>query len=186
MKALFVHVPKTGGNTIRRAFEGHVAYNGHQTAEQIRDQKRREALGGDQNPLTWSEAWKFAFVRNPWDRAASLYYWSRSPVPFGEWCRNGEAARILRAENRSAESLLCDRQTGELLVDDVFRFEVFALEFGDIVRRLGADHWTRIPHLQRNPTKPPDLNYRELYSDWSRGLVEGLCQWEIQRFEYEF
>ena len=62
---VFVHVPKTGGGTIKVAFEGHLQSQSHKPAIEVAALQRP----ADERP------WSFAFVRDPWDRMVSWYYW---------------------------------------------------------------------------------------------------------------
>jgi hypothetical protein len=191
-KPIFIHVPKTGGNTITRIFD--VVRNGHQTAEQTRAK----------DPAAWEASWKFAFIRDPWDRMVSWYWWRArewaTPEDFSAWAVS-EDARTLDNPNRSARKMLADTD-GNLLVDHVYRFERFPEALEDLTIRLGAPPLDR--EVMASPTtyKPArevraNVNIhkeaklgrrdvRELYTPEARDLVARLCAWEIETFGYEF
>ena len=70
-KVIFFHVPKTAGMSIFKAFgfnEGNDMRLSHFLPEDAINCIFQQ---------TWSEYWKFAFVRNPWDRYVSLYEFHR-------------------------------------------------------------------------------------------------------------
>ena len=58
---LFIHINKTAGSSIERALNLRFE---HKTA-----MEKRAELGS----LRWRRAFKFSFVRNPWDKVASHY-----------------------------------------------------------------------------------------------------------------
>lgn len=62
-KTLFIHVPKTAGTSVQRSLFGREVV-GHQTFRQYE-------LALSQRQLT--SLFKFAFVRNPWDRLVSAW-----------------------------------------------------------------------------------------------------------------
>jgi hypothetical protein len=60
---IFVHIQKTGGQSIRALFsDGPPDANYHRQAREL-----RSVYGED----AWRQCFKFAFVRNPWDRLVS-------------------------------------------------------------------------------------------------------------------
>jgi chondroitin 4-sulfotransferase 11 len=64
-KLIFVHVQKTGGSAIRRALGHRDDLVDHRLAVDLRDLHGR---------AIWNRNFKFAIVRNPWDRLVS--WWS--------------------------------------------------------------------------------------------------------------
>ncbi len=186
-KPLQIHVPKTGGVTIREAFEGHISYHAHTPASKLTAELE-------------AAPWSFAFIRNPWDRMISWYWWrerSKASVEgFSAWVMDpqyertsvkvpddqGGAFSILN-RNRNAETLLTNDQ-GEILVDRVYRFENFSYALCDLSYCLGVEVPER--HSNRNTHKPAGLDYRILYTPEAAQRVSELCAWEIETFGYEF
>lgn len=182
---VFVHVPKTGGSSVRLMFGSKIWAHGHDSAEKV-----RERLGD-----RFDAAWSFGFVRNPWDRAVSWYWYSRmgDRVPltgdglkdhFETWCRR-DAFECFEPDNRSACRMLTDPETGQLLVDRVYRFEHFEWSVSAIRRKMGLDQ-EKIAHVNRSPRRPTWLTYQDHFTDWSRRYIEHLGQWEIRAFGYWF
>ncbi len=185
---LFIHVPKTGGVTIREAFDGHISYHAHAPASSLTTELE-------------AAPWSFAFIRNPWDRMVSWYWWREraqaSVEGFSAWVMDPKYERTtvgvpgpdggvfsILHRSRNAETLLTNDQ-GEILVDTVYRFEDFDHALRNIWRRLGWPIIRRI-HSNRNTHKPRDLDYRDLYTPEAAQRVSELCAWEVETFGYEF
>jgi len=72
-KILFVHIPRTGGVSVERHFdwEGGVGWKDSNLAQHLTLEE-----------YSWSydlnNYFKFAFVRNPWDRLVSWFLWSQA------------------------------------------------------------------------------------------------------------
>src|SRR5258708_2253062 len=64
-RCIFIHIPKPGGSSMAAALFGeasrHVPYFEYEQA----------------NPRKFRQFFKFAFVRNPWDRLVSTYWFLR-------------------------------------------------------------------------------------------------------------
>ena len=91
-KFIFVHIQKTAGTSITRHLDKYITYQdlllgGTEFGEKLNKlykerfnlhkhsyaQKIKEIMGED----VWNDYFSFSFVRNPYDRAVSLYNWCR-------------------------------------------------------------------------------------------------------------
>jgi len=89
MKVFYIHVPKTGGTSIKKALVDHdgvvtesssciknhpIFHRHHLKVMNFKMSnvcRFREILG----ETLWETLWKVAFVRNPWDRYVSNWHW---------------------------------------------------------------------------------------------------------------
>ena len=119
-KLIFVHIQKTGGQTISRLLKKNVP-------DISRFRRKHEfAVHAMEELEGWNEYFKFAFVRNPWDRLVSWY----SMVSTAD---AAETHQILlnRKEKRRLERARRMKQTGDRLllwryvVDNSSTFEEF-------------------------------------------------------------
>ena len=199
---LFVHVPKTGGTSVARALDPWVvhppltAFNTLLSRFRLqRDPaKVRLRVHGSlsdaytQLPSDFADSlFKFAFVRNPWDRLVSEYSFilARDNHP-----RHAEVKALPdflgylryekgRARGRSQVRMLASPD-GRPTIDFVGRFENLNADFEEACTRIGID--ASLPHL--NKTKHRD--YREFYDRASKAYVAEAWEDEIEAFGYEF
>jgi hypothetical protein len=66
---IFVHIPKTAGTSIRYS----LGFNNMDKAKKIRDHYTVKEIIDLIGKEKWNNAFKFTFVRNPWDRLCSFY-----------------------------------------------------------------------------------------------------------------
>lgn len=157
----------------------------------------------------YKDYFKFAFVRNPWDRLVSCYgnkikknqnfndRWYRNGVSLGLAKYDGlfkagmpfdEFANIIAdipdedAEKhfRSQHTFLVDEK-GDLLIDFVGRFEALDEGLDCIFKHLGVDY-SKIPHEQKSPHR----NYKSYYSESLKARIYERYQKDICLFGYSF
>lgn len=135
----------------------------------------------------WEQHFKFTFVRNPYARMASLYFYlTRKSAPprmpfsefvpkllagsdgFANWSHLGDTWPLYTIEDR-------------IVVDFVGRFERLDADFLTLCDRLN------IPRQNLGQTKvAAKYDFRELYDPDTRRLVEQVCGREIEHFGYRF
>jgi Sulfotransferase family len=198
---VFFAIPKTGTHSIRQALRPHLAEDdleqvglfenrqfpfpelarlrhGHINVEQI-----RPALGAER----FGVYFKFAFVRNPFDRYVSYCaFISRDSGQFSAAPRDF-MKRVL-TELRPIEHLLFRPQwefisnaDGQLAIDFVARFEHMQQHYREICSRLGiAD----APLQRSNESGRGD--YRDYYDEELKALVADAYGEDCRRFGYQF
>jgi hypothetical protein len=192
---LFVHVPKTAGNSIQSVLRDYsedelVALRGEQDGVErfgLRNPKYkikkhstlaeyREALGTEQ----FRSLYKFTCVRNPWDRMVSYYFTPTQKVT--AWDPKKFRKVISRALS-VAEYLQLDNGEGNPFgnVDYVMRFENLADDFRTVCTALGISP-PGLPQYNRSNRE----HYSKYYDDEFRELVRERFAAEIERFGYAF
>lgn len=194
---LFVHIQKTGGSSILRALgqDAHPRHK-HCFAAEFRQMCPAEH---------WDQTFKFAFVRNPWDRLVSWWsmidayrdayrngrrlnrfftYVFENSVTFEEFILNCHAD-IADPDGRKCilrnQLDYITEPGGRVLVDYVGRFENLASDFQEVTRRLGLPD-TALEHRNRTP----HAAYTDYYSDRTRALIEQAYHRDIAQFGYAF
>ncbi len=194
---LFIHIHKTAGTSITRALQ---AIPGTRTIFHPHSLMKHVALTEEQNTL-----FKFAFVRNPWDRLLSWYNMIRNKGP-----TNRFMSYVLENSRSFSEFLDCvdeiaetDDPTdsaipywksiaynqldyistpdGRLNIDFVGRFETLNHDFAAVCKRLDLGAIT-LEHTNRYEHAP----YRSYYTDCDIEKVRRLYARDIRHFGYEF
>lgn len=202
---LFFHTPKTGGKSLTRALKRHATPDNwsetvtkHDTPPTFRaanlERMEQRGLSGPGLDGFAAEGWfRFAFVRNPWDRMLSLYSFlkarpadrlpeARMLADFSEFVRRAEQGEgwITGLHSMRPQADFTTDERGRPALDHIGRFETFDEDIARIGERLGLR--IRTPHLNRSE----HAGYREVYDPASRDAVGRLFADDIERFDYEF
>ena len=206
LNCLFVHIPKTGGQSIAHALLRHLGLDWEQRARFLMRPNDDPARGPERLAhLTASEyvefgylsqsefdsLFKFSIVRNPWDRLVSEYRYRgyAERQDFRTFVREGLPAPGWGDPYRH---ILPQRDFlfgagGQLLVDRVLRFEQLAEEADELLAQLGLEDRS-LPWVNASGSGTPDAvpPYADYYDDESRALVAELYHADIEAFAYEF
>lgn len=192
INATGVEIPREGQNPRYGIHE--IFWNsGHEVSKK----KLLEKLDGP-----YSGYFKFAFVRNPWDRLVSCYTDKivgegrralTSPrgshfykgMPFDEFVEVVCATPDNKANIhfRSQHRKLCGPE-GELLPDFIGRFENLAEDFAHVATTIGAQDLV-LPHLWRSKERE-GRPYTEFYDARLKGMVAERYRRDARIFDYSF
>jgi len=180
-KVIFIHINKTAGTSVERAFDVDVSFGDrkHLRALQIRGRVGHEV---------WDSYFKFAIVRNPWDKVVSMYHHRKQnsrketlpqKMPFSMWVKN--LPYIKTKESRTTNQLdwITDRK-GNIIIDYVARFENLSKEW-EKLKELG-NFDLELSHVNKSIHKP----YQEYYDEESRDIVTERFKKDIDYFGYTF
>ena len=149
----------------------------------------------------YNDYFKFAFVRNPWDRLASCYSDKivgtnksgnvgfstfpeiRKGMPFAEFVRAVHAISDTEANShfRSQHVSLLDPDR-RLMPDFIGRFENLQKDFAHVARDIGVPE-IELPHILRSKRSP---EYREFYDENTAELVRERYERDAELFGYAF
>jgi hypothetical protein len=186
-KAIFVHIPKSAGTSIRESLFG--GGGAHRT------------IAGFQavlSPQLFAECFKFTFVRNPWDRLVSAFFYlkNQNMMSNQRWARENLSkfedfhtfvTRWLTRENlwsyvlfRPQYHFICfeGRQPA---VDFIGFYENLASDFTVICNHIKSS--AKLEEKNRNSQR---RDYCEYYTDETRHLVAKLYAEDIELFGYNF
>jgi hypothetical protein len=197
-RCIFVHIPKTAGNSVNRVFG--VDWQNHKDLARYSAELPAE---------TFESYYKFAIVRNPWERVFSDYnYQVKKSRPdasklfvrkesggrrhFREWLEAaladpkryppetwaGDVSPGIHRWSPQVDWITVD---GRIAVDRVLRMERLNEEFFEVCSALGLPR-TRLPHRNGRFHWP----YEWYYDDEARRLVEDYYQSDVETFGYRF
>ena len=192
---LFVHIPKTAGNSIQSILRDYsedeiVALRGKQDGIErfglrnpnykVRKHSTlaeyRMALGEEQ----FRSLYKFACVRNPWDRMVSYYF--RPTRDLMSWNRKEFKKMILNVFSVADYLRLAEGEEDPFRnVDYVMRFETLVDDFRHVSAALDIPA-ASLPQYNRSSRE----HYAKYYDDELRELVRKRFAPEIERFGYTF
>ncbi|WEX73985.1 sulfotransferase family protein [Sinorhizobium numidicum] len=139
------------------------------------------------DPSAWKHYFKFCFVRNPFERAVSVYNWhyrkAETRPSFSQMlCLIEEGAA--KTERINWESWQLYTKNDEIVVDFVGRQERLADDLSIICDRLGMRFDERF--LIKAKASPRRVDIRSYYKPGDRERIERLFGPEIEHFKYRF
>jgi hypothetical protein len=186
-KAIFVHVPKCAGDSISLTLFGNFS-GSHTTLSEYINVFEPECM---------SSYFKFAFVRNPWDRLVSAFHYLKR----GGWEEDGDwfirelghfkdfdefvkgwmtKDNIWKREYFRPQYHYILERKGKLQIDFIGFFENLEEDFGYITKRLGVDRQL----LKSNKGNQGD--YRSFYNDETMKIVADVYEADIKLLGYNF
>lgn len=135
----------------------------------------------------FNQYFKFAFVRNPWERLVSEYEYLLERPTHGRHARVkklGSFKQFIHMQIPRSDAyqinMLCNRK-GDLLTDFVGKLEHLQSDWQTVCERIGIP-CQPLPH--KNTTK--HRRFQDYYDNQSRQLVARHWCREIKLFEYDF
>lgn len=209
-RCVFVHVPQCAGRRIENVFLQRAGLDWEQRAPLLLRRNDNPDLGPprlahlkareyvEKKWLTQQQFdayYRFAFVRNPWDRAA-LFYRTR----YGSACSFSRFVRFHLPRLLERKSWFFGAQVdyvydpdGRLLVDFVGRYEHLAADFRKVCAQLDiAD--AALPHADANHgiggigrwLRRRPRAYTDMYDARSKTVIARLYGDDIDAFKYRF
>jgi hypothetical protein len=200
---IFVHVPKTGGTSIFNALVQctdeipgidklsgvlnddirHIIGDRHLRAKDF-----RFLLGGKYDSML-----SFAFVRNPWDKVVSNYYWqfqvrketAKQPAcDFRDFVMHLEQRRNVVSDelwDLECQMPYLTDESGKIIIRKLYRYENIESDFKNICETIGVN--CGLPRMRSAYGR---RHYREYFNNETREIVRSLFQEDIELFGYEF
>ena len=208
LKAVFVHIPKTAGQSVEQVFLSYLGLDQQSRAALLLREKTEHEQGpprlahltaseytefGYLNNEQFSEYFSFSFVRNPWSRVKSFYSYLKfdEKMPFEQFVLD-ELLIQMQGDKygwflKPQVNYVLD-ENGSPLVDFVGRFEDLQSDFDIIMQRLDLPK-TELPIINSSgaiiddaTNKPSPIEYPPEMID----KVAKLYAQDVAAFKYEF
>jgi hypothetical protein len=173
---LFVHIPKSAGQSIEQFFMDRLQLDWDQDREVLYLQNNSDPARGTEklahlsateyvacghlSQEEFSRLFKFSFVRNPWARILSEYRYRNyfQHRSFRDFVLNKlpEPGWDDKYRHVMPQYDMLHDNNGKLLVDFVGRFESLQEDFDKVCEHLGIEE-SQLPHRNRSDKKSRDL-----------------------------
>lgn len=211
-RCVFVHVPKTAGQSIEQVFLDALGRTWETRAPLLMRynpdpglgppllahlKAREYVLHGYVDQETFQEYFTFGFVRNPWDRMVSLY----RQFGYEEKCsfRNFLLNVFTHDISRKRYWFVCPQveylhdERGKSLVDFIGRYENLQNDFKKICVTIGLPD-VQLPHVNdshhrrnaREETPRKCVEWRDCYDNECIDFVSEFYKKDIECFDYVF
>lgn len=188
-KCIFIHIPKAGGVSIAVNLFGNLGY-GHKPIYKylyIFDNKE------------FTEYFKFTFVRNPWDRLVSAYFFLKSGGFNNEddqWFKDnlytfdGFEDFVINWINKkniySWIHFIPQHEfitlNNKILTNKIYKIEEIEQSIDDINEKLN----TKISITHENKSHNRQKDYKRYYNKRTMKIVSELYKKDIEMFNYQF
>lgn len=203
---VFVHIPKTAGTSILCSLFGVSVdrYEFVDSSKLSKEYQTRCLIGDDgafrrlhHYPLSkivqlqddLDRFYKFAFIRNPFDRMVSEYFFLRfnRAMPFDDFLENIVKMTFEQGKLTTWFSFHLLPQlefvslNGKVACDFLGRFESLHRDYRKLCDAIGIER-KPLPEYKKSTRR----HYREYYSSQSRAIVESLYKKDLDAFNYDF
>ncbi len=179
-KFIFIHIPKNAGTSIRNSFDIK-GYDKqvvskrypHSTCSEI-----KEYCG----EKVWNEYYKFAFIRNPFDRLVSFYHFHKSDQykhkigrerafnqSFKEWVMNTNDKNVTHSQ--------CYYLNDE--INFIGRYENLQIDFNKVCKATKITKYT-LPHFNKSQHE----SWQHYYDQELQDFVYKRYRLDFNRFNY--
>ena len=179
---IFIHINKTAGISIQKALE--MPQQLHVLSWHLYKKVNRER---------WDDCFKFAFVRNPFDRAVSDYHYRcktnqhnlrDNPLSFSEWVEKTFVECDPFYHNMRFTFMpqldWLTAPNGKLLVDFIGRFESINDDFSSVCEKIGVEN--RLKHENKSIRE----DFRSYYDNHTFEIISNWYKKDLDFFNYNF
>ena len=199
---MFVHIPKCAGRSIAKGLLNRDRPL-HITAFEL----QRLA------PEKFAKYYKFAFIRNPWDRMVSFYSMLKTSPAGSHRSLMRECIKLFGSNDFSSFLSLVQMindgdkydlksfgfessyelhpqyfwvydKSGNLICDFIGRYETLLGDYNNLCKSLGlADRVNQLPRLGVSKNR---RTYQSHYDSYTRDIISCVFKKDIDTFSYEF
>jgi hypothetical protein len=186
---IFYEIPKCASSSIKKLIflqnAGHPLSSRHDYWIERAPEMR---LLGSVPESEYKDYFKFAIVRNPWDRVVSCYHNKRHNLkpffPEGQSDISFKEFLNLIKSKQNHHWIPCSnfipKVDGKLFVDKILRFEMLGDGFEELKEIVGLEG--SLPVINTSVRS----EFRDYYDDEAEAIVRDLFKEDIETFDYQF
>jgi len=181
-KPLFIHINKTAGSSIAKSLD---ITETHLTLREY--EERYQNLFNEELPLD-IEIW--TAIRNPFDKVSSEYFYrikhnqnnmKSEPIEFDEWIKQAYDEKNILYRDRE---IMFKPHLNWIDSDREYTFNFIRFEsLYDDYNKLRSKFDGK-PLVWKK--KSSNSNYKEMYSDYSKSVIEKEFKIDLDRFNYSY
>lgn len=133
----------------------------------------------------WKNYLKFTKVRNPFDRAFSLYFWANNGEPPSRHTAEAINTYISSIKPFHLSNWYLYTINNKLLIDVIIRYENLVVDMQTVLEQIGIKEPVELESA-KGGFRPPGIHYRDVLSSSVRQLNERHAQPELSQFGYRW
>lgn len=187
-KIIFLHIPKTGGTMVKNILKIRFLSSSDPSIRPSPQHLTCELLKDRLGQKKYDQYYKFTFIRNPWARLLSSYFWrqtlpkKRKVLHFFEYIKlvehtvlNKNYYKLEFGDHYIPQIKYTDENV------DVFKYENLSGGIVEVASKLNIPK----PIVGNKKVKPYD-QYWEYYNKQTQSIVENIYSEEIEKFNFQF
>ena len=188
---VFIHITKTAGTSVARTLDCN-----RPQKDKIKKHHSAKEIAQLIGETKYHQAYKFCFVRNPWERLLSYfrfkkkktehfdYYLYKPYDDFNDWFLSYEFDRAVSLDYHLKRTQVdwITGPNGQIEMDFIGRFENLEEDFKTVCKRINVAE----PQLLQLNKSTDEGHYRKIYSAESIKKAEEFYQRDIEYFGYTF
>ena len=192
---IMMHNPKVAGSYLMKLLNSNKVRYHRSSHDNVYAVKK--ILG----PVKWDRAFKFSFVRNPWDRVASWYFFhtrlfDKMDFPgFVDLICNGKLNDIqeavmftnrpfwMHSVKKGMVNPLYQHQYTDG-VDFIGKYENIEIDTVKLMKKIGFSDYKDIAPVNVSPHKKK--GYHQYYTDKMKNMISVTFKEDITEYKYEF
>ena len=207
LKFIFIHIPKTAGNSLSLYLKDYVAneviqkdsnLGSNQGIQVLCEMSKRDIKHESINYYyelyghKINDYYKFTIVRNPYDRLLSFYYFTRGK-DYQTFDKHQFKMFILRQNVPTQYSYLVNKETNTNEIDPsikIIRYENLMNELKELppftsLNLNDNDKGNDYPHINASINSSKPFFWKDIYDDELKDLVYKKYQKDFEIFNYD-
>ena len=129
----------------------------------------------------WNEYYKFCFVRNPWDRVVSQYFWriKNSNIKISKFLKSKHYKDLIK----KGENIYTINK--KIVVDEIFKYEDINESMIKLKKILNLPSEIELP-VTKSSTRKIKKDYKTFLSKNHRDFIYSTFKKEIKKFNYKY